>query len=125
MFGDRCPRCGKGSMVTDNSSGEMFCGNCGFVINERIEELGPEWRAFSKEEHEHRSNITALPIPDAKVVQTGRGSQTFRTTSAKWAHRTTEDRTVPKSGKRQIIPTWIEEFYYSLKDMLPRSSENA
>ena len=41
-------------MVTDNSSGEMFCGNCGFVVTERIEETGPEWRAFSKEEHEDR-----------------------------------------------------------------------
>ena len=38
MFGDRCPRCGKGPMVTDNSTGEMFCGNCGFVVTERIEE---------------------------------------------------------------------------------------
>jgi transcription initiation factor TFIIB len=60
MFGDRCPRCGRGSMVTDNSSGEMFCGNCGFVVSERIEELGPEWRAFSKEEHEDRSR-TGIP----------------------------------------------------------------
>ena len=49
MLGDRCPRCGKGPMVTDNATGEMFCGNCGFVVTERIEELGPEWRAFSKE----------------------------------------------------------------------------
>src|ERR687886_703611 len=55
MFNDRCPRCGKGPMVTDNSSGEMFCGNCGYVVSERIEETGPEWRAFSKEEHEDRS----------------------------------------------------------------------
>ncbi|MGH9983911.1 MAG: TFIIB-type zinc ribbon-containing protein, partial [Nitrososphaeraceae archaeon] len=47
LFNERCPRCGKGPMVTDNSSGEMFCGNCGFVITERIEEMGPEWRAFS------------------------------------------------------------------------------
>nr|MDQ3961402.1 transcription initiation factor IIB [Thermoproteota archaeon] len=60
VFGDRCPRCGRGSMVTDNSSGEMFCGNCGFVVSERIEELGPEWRAFSKEEHEDRSR-TGIP----------------------------------------------------------------
>ncbi|MGN6347610.1 MAG: TFIIB-type zinc ribbon-containing protein, partial [Candidatus Nitrosocosmicus sp.] len=51
MFGDKCPRCNKGPMVTDNSTGEMFCGNCGFVVTERIEETGPEWRAFSKEEH--------------------------------------------------------------------------
>src|SRR5919202_3903632 len=55
MCNNRCPRCGKGPMVTDNSSGEMVCGNCGFVVTERIEEMGPEWRAFSKEEHEDRS----------------------------------------------------------------------
>src|SRR5918996_1670441 len=67
MFGDRCPRCGKGPMVTDNSSGEMFCGNCGFVVTERIEETGPEWRAFSKEEHEDRSRAgipTSLAMHD-------------------------------------------------------------
>ncbi len=47
-------------MVTDNATGEMFCGNCGYVLNERIEESGPEWRAFSKEEHEDRSR-TGIP----------------------------------------------------------------
>ena len=54
-------------MVTDNSSGEMFCGSCGFVVSERIEELGPEWRAFSKEEHEDRSRAgipTSLAMHD-------------------------------------------------------------
>jgi transcription initiation factor TFIIB len=67
MFNNRCPRCGKGPMVTDNSSGEMFCGNCGFVVTERIEEMGPEWRAFSKEEHEDRSRAgipTSLAMHD-------------------------------------------------------------
>jgi transcription initiation factor TFIIB len=52
---DRCPRCGKGPMITDTASGELFCSNCGYVIKEKIEELGPEWRAFSKEEKESRS----------------------------------------------------------------------
>ena len=64
---DRCPRCGKGPMVTDNPGGEMFCGSCGFVVTERIEELGPEWRAFSKEEHEDRSRAgipTSLAMHD-------------------------------------------------------------
>jgi transcription initiation factor TFIIB len=60
IIGNRCPRCGKGHMVTDTASGEMFCENCGYVVNERIEELGPEWRAFSKEEHEDRSR-TGIP----------------------------------------------------------------
>src|SRR5262249_30393838 len=54
-------------MVTDNSSGEMFSGNCAFVVTERIDGTGPEWRAFSKEEHEDRSRAgipTTLAMHD-------------------------------------------------------------
>jgi len=53
----RCPRCGKGFMIIDTASGELFCSNCGFVVKEKIEEVGPEWRAFSKEEQEDRSRV--------------------------------------------------------------------
>ena len=55
-----CPRCGKGPMVIDSGGGEVFCSACGFVIKEKIEELGPEWRAFSKEEKDDRSR-TGVP----------------------------------------------------------------
>lgn len=57
---NRCPKCGKGPMIADNSTGELFCSNCGFVVKEKIEETGPEWRAFSKEEKENRSR-TGMP----------------------------------------------------------------
>jgi len=57
---DRCPKCGKGPMIVDESSGELFCSKCGFVVKEKIEEVGPEWRAFSKEEKEDRSR-TGIP----------------------------------------------------------------
>ncbi len=57
---DRCPRCGKGPMVVDTSGGELFCSNCGYVVKEKIEEIGPEWRAFSKEEKDDRSR-TGVP----------------------------------------------------------------
>jgi transcription initiation factor TFIIB len=63
----RCARCGKGAMVTDSSTGERFCGECGFVINERIDDSGPERRAFSKEEHEDRTRTggpSSLAIHD-------------------------------------------------------------
>jgi len=40
---DRCPRCGKGTLVTDANTGENFCGKCGFVITDKVEESGPEW----------------------------------------------------------------------------------
>ncbi|MBI2937134.1 MAG: transcription initiation factor IIB [Thaumarchaeota archaeon] len=55
-----CPRCGKGPMVVDTGGGELFCSNCGFVVKEKIEEIGPEWRAFSKEEKDDRSR-TGIP----------------------------------------------------------------
>ena len=66
-IGSRCARCGKNSMLTDNTTGERFCGGCGFVISERVEDSGPEWRSFSKEEHEDRSRTgtpTSLAMHD-------------------------------------------------------------
>ena len=44
-----CGRCGKKGMLTDNVTGERFCGKCGFVISETLQDAGPEWRSFSKE----------------------------------------------------------------------------
>ncbi|MDG6971200.1 MAG: transcription initiation factor IIB, partial [Nitrososphaerota archaeon] len=38
---DKCPRCGKGPMIVDSAGGELFCGACGFVVKEKIEEIGP------------------------------------------------------------------------------------
>lgn len=54
-------------MLTDNATGERFCGGCGFVISERIEESGPEWRSFSKDEFDDRSRTgspTSLAMHD-------------------------------------------------------------
>lgn len=54
-------------MVTDNSTGERFCGGCGFVITERVEESGPEWRSFSKDEYDDKSRTgspTSLAMHD-------------------------------------------------------------
>ncbi len=46
----RCPSCGKTTILTDENSGEMFCGSCGFVISEKLESTGAEWRSFSQDE---------------------------------------------------------------------------
>jgi len=43
---EKCSRCGKNNLVTDSESGELFCSSCGFVINEKILDSGPE-RMFS------------------------------------------------------------------------------
>ncbi len=42
-----CPRCGKKSLLTDEVTGERFCGKCGYVISEKVDESGPERRSFS------------------------------------------------------------------------------
>ncbi len=44
-----CPRCGKNGMLTDNVTGERFCGKCGYVLSEKSNDTGPEWRSFPSE----------------------------------------------------------------------------
>ena len=46
---DKCPNCGKRTLIEDANSGELTCGNCGFVISEKAVSQGPEWRSFSDE----------------------------------------------------------------------------
>ena len=57
---NKCPRCGKNPMIMDIAGGELFCSNCGYVVKEKIEETGPEWRAFSSEEKDNKSR-SGLP----------------------------------------------------------------
>ena len=44
-----CLRCGKDSIVSDEDVGELVCQNCGYVVSEKNESAGPEWRVFSTE----------------------------------------------------------------------------
>ena len=46
----KCPSCGKSTILSDENTGELFCGSCGFVITEKIEDTGAEWRSFSQDE---------------------------------------------------------------------------
>jgi transcription initiation factor TFIIB len=43
-----CLRCGKNSLLTDAVTGEQFCSKCGYVISEKVDASGPEWRSFQK-----------------------------------------------------------------------------
>jgi transcription initiation factor TFIIB len=54
-------------MLTDSNTGEMFCSKCGFVATDRVEQEGPEWRSFSKEEGDGRTRTgtpTSLAMHD-------------------------------------------------------------
>ena len=42
-----CSRCGKKSLLIDEVTGEQFCGKCGYVISEKVDESGPERKSYS------------------------------------------------------------------------------
>ena len=62
----RCPRCGKNTIITDMEIGELICGRCGYVISERLEDSGPEWRSFmdDKTNKARTGASTSLTIHD-------------------------------------------------------------
>ncbi|MEM0014513.1 MAG: transcription initiation factor IIB [Zestosphaera sp.] len=48
-------KCPPGKIVYDEVRGEYICAETGEVIEERVVDQGPEWRAFTPEEKERRS----------------------------------------------------------------------
>lgn len=42
----KCLRCGKNTLVTDVESHEIFCSNCGMVLDEKVSDVRPE-RTFT------------------------------------------------------------------------------
>ena len=50
MSSHKCPSCGKQKIVTDDNTGELFCAICGFVLNDKLEDTGAEWRSFAGDE---------------------------------------------------------------------------
>lgn len=51
----KCPTCGSSNIIIDYDSGEEVCGACGLVVQSRIVDPGPEWRAFTAVENQSRS----------------------------------------------------------------------
>ena len=52
-----CPECGSLKMITDSHRGELICGECGCVVEERIILDAPEWRAYNTDDHNKRSRV--------------------------------------------------------------------
>ncbi len=56
-----CPVCGSDKFVFDNERGEVVCIQCGTIVEDRLLDLGPDWRAFTPEERESRAR-TGAPL---------------------------------------------------------------
>jgi len=52
----KCPICSK-SLIGDYDRGELICSACGFVVEDRNEYQGPEWKAIDPEEKERKVRV--------------------------------------------------------------------
>jgi len=55
----QCPSCRSGRLVRDHENSELVCMDCGYVVATRMTDRGPEWRAFTREQHEKRARAGA------------------------------------------------------------------
>jgi transcription initiation factor TFIIB len=52
---DKCPECSNKNLTRDYEKGEIVCSNCGLIVQENLEDSGPEWRAFDADQREKRA----------------------------------------------------------------------
>ena len=57
----RCPECGGARLMRDYESAEVVCMECGYVIDMKLADQGPEWRAFNSEQRQKRAR-TGAPV---------------------------------------------------------------
>ncbi len=55
QYKKKCPECGSSKLVFDEHKGEVICANCGLVVEDKIIDLGQEWRQFEEGEKKGRS----------------------------------------------------------------------
>ena len=46
-------------MINDYDQGELVCMNCGYVVDDKITDTGPEWRPFNSEQKTKRTRVGA------------------------------------------------------------------
>jgi len=56
---ERCPECGTSLLIRDQERAEVVCINCGFVVDTKLVDRGPEWRAFTPEQRTKRVRVGA------------------------------------------------------------------
>jgi len=128
-----CPEC-KGKVISLLERGEIVCGQCGLVINERIVDIAHSGkRAFTKQEKESRER-TGSPIsillPDmglSTIIDKSNIKNPDLKRAAKWNSRMTWDKrnmliattelkrigsnlTLPNHVKKTAIRLYIEAF---------------
>lgn len=56
---NQCPYCGSYDTISDVTTGDIVCVNCGSVLDHHVIDQGAEWRAFNADEREKKSRVGA------------------------------------------------------------------
>ncbi|UCD96833.1 MAG: transcription initiation factor IIB [Candidatus Bathyarchaeota archaeon] len=59
MRSQKCPECGNDRLINDPENAEIVCMDCGVVVAAKLQDRGPEWRAFNKEQRAKRVRVGA------------------------------------------------------------------
>ncbi|MHA1653938.1 MAG: transcription initiation factor IIB [Candidatus Thorarchaeota archaeon] len=89
-----CSICGNSEFYEDQTRGEFICTSCGCVMDERIMDTGPEWRAFTAEERNARAR-TGSP-------QTLTMADKGLATTLGWSDRDANGRAIAASNRAAI-----------------------
>ena len=68
-----CPGCGSKNIVRDFNHGEVYCADCGMVIEEEFIDPGQEWRAYNAEQIAKR--IRTGPPSSYRIHDKGLGTK--------------------------------------------------
>ncbi len=55
----KCPECGSTNLLIQKDKGEAICRDCGLVIEEKMIDLGPDWREFNEDQASKRRRTGA------------------------------------------------------------------
>jgi len=124
-----CSRCGKKALITDAETSEIFCGGCGFVLSERIENPGPERRSFPDDRiNRERTGVgTSLAIHDqglSTVINLTNRDATGKPLSSSMKKTLKRLRTWDSRSKNEPIDINFRKAFnelYRLKDKLSLS----
>jgi transcription initiation factor TFIIB len=114
---DRCPNCrAESSILTDFTSGQVACSNCGIVLDDRIIDETSEWRNFSGDSSgsgsadPNRVGGPINPFLDDNSLSTAISTKNNTGTLSRWKFRSLG------SGNRSLMRGFkkLEDFSFKL-----------
>ncbi len=90
----RCPECDSPHLIHDYERAELICEDCGLVLDDRMIDEGPEWRAFDSEQREARERAG----PPSTIMSHDKGLST----QIGWRNKDAYGRTIPHRSRAQI-----------------------